>query len=491
MLACTAKDEAGDTATADPGPGDSPAMDTALSNTGDTAPPPVPLGACEAPDDLGTQPLVSVGRHHAPSDPLGHRTTHLLEVEVDPERERAYLVGYGGFYVYDVSADAPSLLANLQNPSELHKLAWLGDDRVAASNRDAGFTVIDVGDPTDPTRIQNVTLDDAAGLHATSRGLAVVTHTGALVSYRDTGSLVEAGRLEGLGNPWTLEVVDDLAYVADNSQGLQVVDLSDPAKPVLLTTVATAGGAQDVIVDGDHAYVAVGSQGVEIFSLADPRAPSSTGTVTSGGPVVGVHAADGLLWATDQHRVAVYDLSDPAAPVQQGALDTDEWAMHPFAIGTRLWAAEWGWFGVYELDTSTPAPDAQLSHEQLAFTGGDATAELTLTNRGGAELQLVGGSTSDPRFALEASQVTLAPGESTTLGVAFTDDGAEVDATVCLATNDPDEALLEVALQSGSSSSIAIGQPAVDFLLEDTDGELHQLSEHYGQPILLAFFATW
>ena len=318
-----------------------------------------------------------------------------------------------------------------------------------------------------------------------------MTHTGALVTYRSGSELVEVGRLEGLGNPWTLEVVDDLAYVADNSQGLQVVDLSDPAEPSLVATVATTGGAQDIVVDGDHAYVAVGSKGVEVFSLADPTAPASVTTVTTGGPVVGVHAADGLLWATDQHRVAVYSLDDPAAPVQQGALETDEWAMHPCSVGDRAWSAEWGWFASYRLDSSTTAPDAQLSHETLTFATGDASTQLTLTNRGGADLELVGGSVSDTRFELVGDQSALAPGESTTVDVVFTDDGAEVDAVLCLATNDPDEPLLEVPLVSGSSSSIAIGQPAVDFLLEDTHGELHQLSDHYGQPILLAFFATW
>ena len=44
---------------------------------------------------------------------------------------------------------------------------------------------------------------------------------------------------------------------------------------------------------------------------------------------------------------------------------------------------------------------------------------------------------------------------------------------------------------SSSGTSVLIGQAAPDFVLQDTLGGYHTLSEQLGKPVVLLFFATW
>ena len=91
--------------------------------------------------------------------------------------------------------------------------------------------------------------------------------------------------------------------------------------------------------------------------------------------------------------------------------------------------------------------------------------------------------------------------------VTFADDGEPLDATVCVATTDPDEPLREVKVARSSpqgdspfhkfyhggkgESAVTVGQLVPDFLLPDLDDNYHQLSEQLGRPVLLMFFSTW
>ena len=74
----------------------------------------------------------------------------------------------------------------------------------------------------------------------------------------------------------------------------------------------------------------------------------------------------------------------------------------------------------------------------------------------------------------------------------YENDGAPLDATLCLATNDPDEPVQQFPVASASSDpNSMVGEPAPDFTLNDLDGVSHTLSGHLGKPIVLCYFATW
>ncbi len=71
----------------------------------------------------------------------------------------------------------------------------------------------------------------------------------------------------------------DHAFVADRYGGVQVIAVSDPARPTLVTSYDAIEFATDVEVAGDMLLVPCRSHGAEVVDISDPTAPEHLGTV--------------------------------------------------------------------------------------------------------------------------------------------------------------------------------------------------------------------
>lgn len=117
-------------------------------------------------------------------------------------------------------------------------------------------------------------------------------------------------------------------------------------------------------------------------------------------------------------------------------------------------------------DSDADAPDIQVGTSFVDFAtvppGCDSSPQLVeITNVGTAPLQLeevVVEGASRHAFALAQPLLSLAPGEASTVRVTFTPDdlGAYDEATLRIGSNDPDEAVVEVALEGeGANEGVA------------------------------------
>ena len=99
---------------------------------------------------------------------------------------------------------------------------------------------------------------------------------------------------------------------------------------------------------------------------------------------------------------------------------------------------------------------------------------------------------SDDRIAVGFDGLEAGPGEVVTGSVSANETVTDLEAEICVATNDPDEPLLHLSVASSSSgASVNIGEPAPDFTLQDLEGNYHTLSQSLGHPVILCYFATW
>jgi hypothetical protein len=458
----------------------------------DTGVPSIELGPCVAPDPLPADPLLRAGDLRVPAEPGTPNVVHLLDLDL--EGDRIHAAGWGGYYAFHRTGGDPVLLGYSQQVEELHKVLALGQDRVVTSSRNLGIGLLTVSDPSRPTYLWYLDLPNASGMAVHGDRLLVATHTGALhvLDWNDTEATI-LGTLEGLGNPWGVDVSGDIAYVADNTLGIAVVDVSDPTAPVLLATVETAGPTQEVVVQDDRLYAAVGSAGIEIFSLADPSSPSRLGGMDTAAAAVSVSVLGDVLWATNQEGVLAFDVSDPTSPLPLGAEPTAEWAMHVEAVDGGAMVADWAILAEFSLLEGVYSPEASLDRSTLYFLGEDTTESLTLTNRGGSTLALSGLEIDDARLSAQVLEAELEPGFSTTIQLTLDGEGTGLEATLCLATNDPEQPVQTVALSSssGDGTTLSIGQEAPDFTLDDLNGDPHRLSDQAGHPVVLVYFATW
>ncbi|MEE9554673.1 MAG: hypothetical protein V3W18_10285 [candidate division Zixibacteria bacterium] len=63
------------------------------------------------------------------------------------------------------------------------------------------------------------------------------------------------------------------AYLACGSQGIRIIDVSDPFNPNLEFGYITSDDARGITVSENHAFVAVDNVGVQVFDISDPTSP--------------------------------------------------------------------------------------------------------------------------------------------------------------------------------------------------------------------------
>ncbi|GBC79584.1 hypothetical protein HRbin09_00806 [bacterium HR09] len=96
-----------------------------------------------------------------------------------------------------------------------------------------------------------------------------------------------------------MEVSGNYAYVADEHQGLRIINVSNPATPTEVGFSGTGGYAEDVEVSGNYAYVATGGRGLRIIDVSNPAAPVQTGFYDTPGDALGVAVSGSYAYVAD------------------------------------------------------------------------------------------------------------------------------------------------------------------------------------------------
>jgi len=188
-----------------------------------------------------------------------------------------------------------------------------------------GFRVVDVSDPMNPKQLGAYDTDSYAarvaaagkyayvvtrpqlglnqGLHVLeisnpARPMHVKTHAG---SYQD------------------MEVVRDIAYLA-TAWGLEILRLSDPAAPTRLGWIdlrseGETQGTTGVAVSGTTAYVAKGWDGVKLVDVSDPARLRVIGSFRSGSKAQDVVAFRDRAYVVEHDGLRLFDVSNPAQPL--------------------------------------------------------------------------------------------------------------------------------------------------------------------------------
>lgn len=453
---------------------------------------------CVVPSTLPADPLAMTSQLWVRGDDDGGFRVHLLDLDIDPASGVIYGVGLGGVMAFTEVDGVFDLVGSYRiGSNDYEHVQVIAPGVVVAVARNKWILVLDTSDPAAMVPHKTIPTPDVAGLDSIGEHTYAVTLTGELLVVRTANpkSASVIRTVPGLGTGWDFILSEDgtRGYVADAELGIVPVDLTIGDDPVLGAPAPTSGAALRLARAGNYLYVAEGTLGVEVFSLADPAAPQPVGLYPIGGTAVSVTVGAGRLWATNQTSVVVMDATDPLALSPIATQGVEEWAMDAVTLGDDVAiVADWGFIERYEVDPDAVAPDADLSTDTVFFTGGNAVMTLTLTNRGGAPLHVLGTDVGDPRVTLAIDELVIAPAAAAVVTVTFIDTGSPIETTACIATDDADAPLLELSITATSEgSTIDVGQAAADFTLPGLDGETYTLSEQLGHPVLLVYFATW
>ncbi|MCK5352472.1 hypothetical protein KAJ77_07825, partial [bacterium] len=217
--------------------------------------------------------------------------------------DRLYVAGDGG----------PSPVFDVSDPASPHLMGyWMfeggctgpiahTEKLVLVGNVGGGYFVIDASDPSHPNRLARMTNQD-----------------------------LRIGEYDWMV---TLAACGTKAIVAYERTGAEVVDLKDPADPIVLARFNPSGLVLAAVMTPTHAYLgsrnaAVGRTpifydessitnggSVEVVDLQDPLRPRSLVTVDLAGPVTDLVFLDSLLIVVQADgSLSVLDVTDPESP---------------------------------------------------------------------------------------------------------------------------------------------------------------------------------
>ena len=275
-----------------------------------------------------------------------------------------------------------------------------------------GVRIVDVGDPTQPSKRGYLPLpdfplaadvvDNTAYIAASREGLQIADVSNAdspqlIGSYPITGTTINvqvAGSLayvlvgdlidyEALHildvsdssqptlrgtyrlpyNPTDLEVVGSLAYVTLGRNGLQIVDVSNPASPTLRGSFAFPDYATSVAVSGNRAYVAdsqsmSGNSGLTILDVSNPASPAVLGTYKSATlSITDIQLVGNLVYLVNRiAELQIVDVSNPASPALRSSYTPANGLKQVFIANNRAYLTVVN--GMEIVDVSNPASPA-------------------------------------------------------------------------------------------------------------------------------------
>lgn len=261
----------------------------------------------------------------------------------------AYLA-YQGVLVVDLSdPTAPSIVGSVAEPA--NDLTVHGSHLYVAGS---GLTILDLSNPSSPAFIGHV---DIAGFP----NRVVVAGTVAYIADGDSGlQIVDVSnpaspKVVGSVNPpgvtRDVAVLGHYAVLAQPPVGLVIVDVTDPSVPALVSSLPLESEALGVAVAGTRAYVSCLAD-LRVVELADPARPVVIGSTVAPGVRLTI-AGERALVAT-RGAVAVVDISNPVSPARIGGVDTPDLAVDVAVSGEYAYVAD-RFSGLKAVDVSDPS----------------------------------------------------------------------------------------------------------------------------------------
>ena len=246
----------------------------------------------------------------------------------------------GGYYrVYDPTSGDLKELGKFDLPGMGYTFARLGN-KVCFDQVLDGLLIVDATDPAAMTQLGQVAYMAPVGV-ATSGNHGFVSRSDRRFSVLDLttpasptiASTVDLGLSGGqvvlLDNaPATAPVgvnypLKSYAYVVGGTDGIGIVDVTNPSAPTVLTPIKTTGEARDLVIDAaKYAYIADVTVGLVILNVADPANPTVVSTYAANGAALSVVVSGNRAYLGTDKSVEVIDITNRAAPARLGITET-------------------------------------------------------------------------------------------------------------------------------------------------------------------------
>jgi hypothetical protein len=207
------------------------------------------------------------------------------------------------------------------------------------------LTLLDASTPAVPTLLgSSEPFADFVQDVAVSENLAYVAAGAAglgIVDVSNPAQPVLTGALDTQGYAEGIAVQGSTVYLADGPYGLRVIDATHPAEPVEIGSAYTLHYIFDVVVAGNYAYLAAGGSGLLVVDITNPGQPVEVRQFDTAGYVYGVAISGSTIYLADAWEgVQIVSIANPASPVKKGNSQTPGWALSVAISGTTLYVGD-------------------------------------------------------------------------------------------------------------------------------------------------------
>ncbi len=161
----------------------------------------------------------------------------------------------------------------------------------------------------------NATATVTIGSNGTAQGQLYI---GGTIPTTAIGVLADVG----LNSSYAMGGYDYAVNQSNNT--LQVINISNPANPVIVGTASTTGAPWAVYAQGSYAYVTNQSNSIlQIFNISNPANPTLAGTATTNDPSFGISVQGDYAYTVTQgspSSLQVINISNPASPSVVGTI---------------------------------------------------------------------------------------------------------------------------------------------------------------------------
>jgi hypothetical protein len=114
-----------------------------------------------------------------------------------------------------------------------------------------------------------------------------------------------------------MKIVGSLAYIASGPNGIRIVDIHDPSKPVLIGALEMPS-VWAIDVAGSYAYLGC-DLGVRVLDVSQPSHPIQIGNYQDFSQVKGIRVVDSVAYAAASPTgLQILDVNNPASPAFLG-----------------------------------------------------------------------------------------------------------------------------------------------------------------------------
>ncbi len=198
---------------------------------------------------------------------------------------------------------------------------------------------------------------------AVAQGEFVYSANGTVLDILDIHTLDPVGELTTESIVSTIAIQGNFAYIANWSNGLQVVDVSDAANPELVASLEFEGQCWDISIAGEYAYIGNDTSGLQIVNITNPLEPTIAATFAPD-VIAGfeyTHVIDTIAYASTKQGLYILNVSDPSSPTELGFSPSESGSWHVHVVDTIAYLPEFQ-NGIRMVNVADPENPIELGY---------------------------------------------------------------------------------------------------------------------------------